>query len=147
MSYLGHQLTLGSIKSEFFSGDGTTTTFDLAYDYGTEPSVLVFISGVRQQSDTYTLYGGVKRIEFTSPPGTGINNIEIVYLVGSVVYDGLSRTSPTGAGTYKIFYENGKTVTASYSITRDSNAMTTGPITVNSGVTVTVPTGSRWVVL
>jgi hypothetical protein len=52
-----------------------------------------------------------------------------------------------GAGGDDIFYENGKTVTTSYSITSGKNAMSVGPITVNTGITVTVPTGSRWVVL
>jgi hypothetical protein len=44
-------------------------------------------------------------------------------------------------------YENTKTVTTSYSVTSGSCAMSTGPITLNSGVTVTLPSGSRWVVL
>ena len=42
---------------------------------------------------------------------------------------------------------NSKTVSASYSIPSGSNAMSTGPVTVASGQSVTVPTGSRWVVI
>ena len=42
---------------------------------------------------------------------------------------------------------NSKTVAASYSIPSGSSAMSAGPITVASGQSVTVPTGSRWVVL
>jgi hypothetical protein len=53
----------------------------------------------------------------------------------------------SGGGSDAIFYENGKVITTSYSITADTNAMSTGPLTVNSGVSVTVPSGSRWVVL
>jgi hypothetical protein len=53
----------------------------------------------------------------------------------------------TGGGTDQIFYLNGQTVTTSYSIPSGQNAMSTGPITVSSGATVTVPSGSRWVVL
>ena len=53
----------------------------------------------------------------------------------------------TGAGTDDIFYENGQTVTSNYTITSGKNAMSTGPITINSGVSVTVPSGSRWVVI
>ena len=53
----------------------------------------------------------------------------------------------SGGGTDAIFYENGQTITTSYSITASTNAMSTGPLTVNSGVSVTVPSGSRWVVL
>lgn len=53
----------------------------------------------------------------------------------------------TGAGTDAIFWENDQTVTASYTITTNKNAMTAGPITVASGVTVTVPSGSTWTVV
>jgi len=42
---------------------------------------------------------------------------------------------------------NSKTVSISYSIPSGSSAMSAGPMTVASGVTVTVPSGSRWVVL
>jgi len=38
-------------------------------------------------------------------------------------------------------------VTTDYTITGTKNAMSTGAVTVNSGVTVTVSSGSRWVVL
>lgn len=44
-------------------------------------------------------------------------------------------------------YENTQTITANYTITASSNAMSAGPITINTGVTVTVPTGSRWVIV
>jgi hypothetical protein len=42
---------------------------------------------------------------------------------------------------------NNATISASYSIPSGSNAMSTGPVTVASGQSVTVPSGSRWVVL
>ena len=53
----------------------------------------------------------------------------------------------TGAGGDQIFIENGQTVTTSYSIPSGKNAGSFGPITVNSGVTVTVPSGSVWTVV
>jgi hypothetical protein len=53
----------------------------------------------------------------------------------------------TGAGGDQVFYENELTVTTSYTLTTARNAMSTGPITIDSGVTVTVPTGQRWVIL
>jgi len=52
----------------------------------------------------------------------------------------------TGGGADAIFVENDQTVTTDYTITTNKNAASTGPITVNSGVSVTVPTGSRWVI-
>lgn len=53
----------------------------------------------------------------------------------------------TGGASDAIFYENGQTVTTNYTITTNNNAMSTGTITINSGVSVTVPSGSRWVIL
>jgi hypothetical protein len=46
-----------------------------------------------------------------------------------------------------IFYENGQTVLADYTITTDKNAMSAGPITLDTGVTVTIPVGSSWVIV
>lgn len=42
---------------------------------------------------------------------------------------------------------NNTTVSASYTVPSGSNAMSVGPITVASGITVTVSSGQRWVVL
>jgi hypothetical protein len=53
----------------------------------------------------------------------------------------------TGAGGDDVFYENGQTVTTSYTLTTNKNAVSAGPITINSGVTVTVPSGASWVVV
>ena len=53
----------------------------------------------------------------------------------------------TGGGSDEIFYENDTTVSTSYTITSGKNAMSAGPITIPSGVTVTVPTGSAWTVV
>lgn len=53
----------------------------------------------------------------------------------------------TGAGGDSVFMENGQTVTTNYTITTNKNAVSAGPITINSGVTVTVPSGSRWVIV
>lgn len=42
---------------------------------------------------------------------------------------------------------NSATIDTSYSIPSGSNAMSAGPITIDSGVTVTVPSGSTWVIV
>jgi len=66
-------------------------------------------------------------------------------------YDGSAWGSigggATGGGSDSVFYENGQTVTTSYTVTATTNAMTAGPITINAGATVTVDAGGRWVVL
>ena len=53
----------------------------------------------------------------------------------------------TGAGGDQVFVENGVTVTASYTLTTGKNAESVGPITINSGKTVSIPSGQRWVIL
>ena len=53
----------------------------------------------------------------------------------------------TGGGSDDVFYENGQTVTSNYTLTTSKNAMTAGPVTINSGITVTVPSGSSWVIV
>ena len=53
----------------------------------------------------------------------------------------------TGGGSDEVFVENGQNVTANYTIPGTKNAMSTGPITINSGVTVTVSSGARYVVI
>ncbi len=53
----------------------------------------------------------------------------------------------TGGSSDDIFYENGQTVTTDYTLSTGKNAMSAGPITINAGVTVTVPSGASWVVV
>jgi len=53
----------------------------------------------------------------------------------------------TGGGSDQMFYLNGQTVNSSYSIPSGQNAGTFGSITVSSGATVTVPSGSTWTVV
>ena len=47
----------------------------------------------------------------------------------------------------EIFWENDQTVTGSYTITNNKNAGSFGPITINSGVTVTVGAGETWTIV
>jgi hypothetical protein len=69
--------------------------------------------------------------------------------VGSykVGYWGQIGGGATGNGGDQVFVENGQIVTASYQLPAGKNASSVGPITINSGVSVTVPSASRWVVL
>lgn len=48
--------------------------------------------------------------------------------------------------TTKGLYEHAHTIAANYAITSGNNAMTAGPITINSSVSVTIPSGSTWVI-
>ena len=53
----------------------------------------------------------------------------------------------TGGGSDEVFIENGQTVTTNYTLTSGKNAISAGPITVNSGITVTIPSGQSWVIV
>ena len=56
----------------------------------------------------------------------------------------------TGGGsniTAQGLWENNKTISSNYSITSGNNALSAGPITVASGVVVTVPSGSVWTIV
>jgi len=63
------------------------------------------------------------------------------------IWDG-SNWSAVGGGnsTDQALYEHSHTISSNYSITTGNNAITAGPVTINTGVTVTVPSGSTWVV-
>ena len=65
-------------------------------------------------------------------------------------YNGSAWTSlggATGGVGNPAFYENDITITADYTISTNKNAGSFGPITVDSGVTVTVPDGSTWTIV
>lgn len=66
---------------------------------------------------------------------------------GTISFSDPSGGGATGGGSDQVFYENDQTVTTNYTITTNKNAMTAGPITVDSGVTVTVPSGSTWTIV
>ena len=64
------------------------------------------------------------------------------------VYDGSAWTAVGGGNsTTEGLYEHAHTISANYSITSGNNAMSAGPITVDTGVSVTVPTGSTWTIV
>jgi hypothetical protein len=52
-----------------------------------------------------------------------------------------------GGGSDSIFFENGQTVTTNYTLSANTNAMSAGPITINSGVSVTVGNNQSWTII
>ena len=113
----------------------------------------VFGSGYKQAAnfDSYAEcslgYNGSLKFVTTSGGATVTGTLTATSFSG----DGSSLTGiaagATGGGNDQIFYENGQTVTTNYTITNGKNAMSAGPITINSGVTVTVGTGETWTVV
>ena len=126
----------------------TTATLTTSTAHGLSTGDFITVSGA-----TPSAYNGtfsITKVNATSftyvmatDPGANAS------VVGSYVYGtwGAVGGGATGGGSDQIFVQNGKTVTVSYTIPSSKNASSVGPITVNSGITVTIPSGSRWVVL
>jgi hypothetical protein len=53
----------------------------------------------------------------------------------------------TGGGGDTVFVENSRIVTTSYTLSANKSAESVGPITINSGAIVTIPSDQRWVIL
>jgi len=64
----------------------------------------------------------------------------------NLTFDGTSLTAPVQRASNGIV-TNSKTIGTSFTIPATDNAMSSGPVTLSAGVTVTVSSGSRWVVL
>jgi len=53
----------------------------------------------------------------------------------------------TGGGGNEVFVENSRAVTVNYTLSTGKSAESVGPIVINSGITVTIPSDERWVIL
>ena len=94
-------------------------------------------------------FNGNKKLETV----TGGATITGVCTATSFAGDGSSLTGlqagATGgnSGANAVFWENEQTVTHDYTISNNKNAGTWGPVTINSGVTVTVGDGEYWTIM
>lgn len=78
----------------------------------------------------------------------GSKDVFCTYPASEGVYqDNLNTAYSLQFGASNGLFINSNTVSASYTIPTNYNAMSAGVVTVNSGVTVTVPSGSRWVIV
>ena len=83
---------------------------------------------------------GAGTTTFLPPPTVPSTGIVFDGSTGGWGYVG----SASGGG---VVYENGQTISADYTMTSGKNGESVGPITINSGIIVTIPSGSRWVIL
>lgn len=90
----------GSVYSQLFSGTGSQTAFTLAYQPYSEDNTQVYINGVYQQKNTYSLSGFT--LTFSTAPVLGTNNIEVIVIqvvpIGATTAN-LVSFAPTGGLT------------------------------------------------
>lgn len=171
MAYVGTQPVVGQYRklSDISSGfNGATTTFTTSVPPGTSAyyvtagsasQLLISLGGVIQQPDVdYTV--STNSITFTTAPAAGLSFFGV--LMGDTLNVGTpsdgtvtaAKLGPDFSGATgaagsndSVFYLNKQTVTTNYTIPTNFNAGTFGPCTINSGVTVTIPSGSAWVII
>ena len=78
MAYIGNVPKTANFAIDTFNGDGATVNFTLRDAPATTSAILVFVGGIRQQTDSYTLSGTT--LQFTEAPPTGTNNIQVLFL-------------------------------------------------------------------
>lgn len=64
-----------------------------------------------------------------------------------VIIDGNAGINTPYAEVSSGIIENAITITTSYTITTNYNALSAGPITIDTPATITIPTGSTWVIV
>lgn len=89
--------------------------------------------------------GSTGPIGATGPSGGPTGATGPTGITGATGATGLSM--PVGGGADKLFFENDQVMTTNYTITTGKNAMSAGPITVNSGVVLTIPAGSVYTIV
>lgn len=120
-------------------GDGNTTFYTIALQGGTEWEVGVGTytsSGTTLARDTIlSSSNSGSAVDFSA----GTKDVFVTYPS--------ERTITGGGGGIGALVVNATTVTESYTIATGTNAQSVGPITVESGKTVTVSSGQRWLVV
>jgi len=142
--------TANAIVCNFPAGITTTTiatgcevTFEAANANTGATTLLVQVNSVTILAAT-----GVKNED-----GSALSGAEFrVGGIYTVVYDGTYWVLAGGGGgggaeAGGAIYENTQSINANYTITTNKNGFSVGPITVASGVTLTVPSGSRYVIM
>ena len=113
---------------------GATFTGDVIHNYTTALQIPVGTTAQRPGSPST----GDFRFNSTTTSAEIYNGSEFTAVGGGA--------GATGGGTDEVFFESDQTATTSYSITANKNAHTVSP-TINSGVTITVPSGAILVIL
>ena len=123
MAYIGNVPKTANFAIDTFNGDNATVNFTLRDAPATTSAILVFVGGIRQQTDSYTLSGTT--LQFTEAPPTGTNNIQVLFL-------GIGTTTTVPAdGTVSAIK------IASQAVTGDKIALSSVSANVFSAATIT----------
>ena len=147
MGYVGNPLPANFQASPAvvrFDGDGIDTTFALGRTVSNVQDILVSVDGVVQDSSAYTIPDG-STLTFSAAPSSGTNNIFVYFLE---LAGGNITPAAENKGNFKfggMFRTNSQTLSSNITILATENAQVTGPLTVASGVTLTVESGGRLV--
>ena len=134
---LGTGVTLSNVGNATFSGIITAVQFkgDGSQLSGIDASALKFGAATKvQATNTGAVVTGILTATSFSGDGSSLSNLPAGAPVG-------------GASTNTVFFENAKEVAVNYQITTNKNAMSAGPLQINAGIAVTVPSGSSWTIV
>jgi hypothetical protein len=127
MSYIGAEPTTASFPFDQFSGNGSTTAFTLTYAPASTTSIVVAVSGVVQNPNTYSVSGST--LTFTGAPPSGTNNIAVLFLglpsivgVPNAGTVGISQLSATGSPSSTTFLRGDNTWNGVASLTTASGS-------------------------
>jgi hypothetical protein len=126
----------------------TTATLTTATAHFLNTGAYVIVSGA-----TPAAYNGTFIITVVDPTSFTYTMLSNPGASASPVGSYISGTwgsiggAATGGGTDQVFVLNDQVVTTSYTIPTGKNASSAGPITIDTGATVTVPTDSTWVIV
>ena len=133
-------------------GAGNSTAMDNAIygsakawvNYNGTGTPIEIVKVTARSGDVFTI---VRAQEGTSASSfSGGDKVELRITAGEMnaIETAINAINPVASGA---IYENSNTITSNYTITTGKNAVSAGPVTISTGVTVTTPTGSRWVIV
>ena len=135
MSYIGEQPRTSEFPSQLLSPNGTDTSFTLTNSVQSPASLLVSISGIKQNIAAYAVSGTTLDFGAGNPPPAGTQTLEIVYM--GLKADPSAIQDQT-LGLNAIMRTNAQTINENLSVASTVNAQSAGPITIADTKTVTV---------
>ena len=150
--------------------DSNGTVFTLTADVTIETDIIVAINGVLQSGTAYSMGGtGNRTLTFSAPLTVG-DELRVLHIgfkptttifadetvstaklvdgaVTAVKIDSAVELGGPSKGDSSIIRTNANIISEDITLDANTNGMSAGTITINSNYTVTLPTGTTWVIL